>query len=98
MSDAAKGTVVRRLPWSTERLGRGRLSFTRDSRFLLSPFGEFTKVFDVGTGEKVAVLHGHRSTVNGIAVTDVPAAAGGPYQLVATGSRDGTVLLWRLLP
>ena len=63
------------------------LSFSSDQRTLAGGTFRMVEVWDTTTGEKKATLVGHRSGVNSVAFNPVNG-------MLASGSNDGTVLLW----
>ena len=63
------------------------LTFSSDQRTLASGTWKMVEVWDTTTGDKKAMLAGHRSTVNSVAFNPVSG-------MLASGSDDGTVLLW----
>ena len=63
------------------------LAFSSDQRTLAGGTFRMVEVWDTTTGEKKAKLVGHRSGVNSVAFNPVNG-------MLASGSNDGTVLLW----
>ncbi len=63
------------------------LAFSSDQRTLAGGTFKTVEVWDTTTGDKKATLVGHRSGVNSVAFNPVNG-------MLASGSNDGTVLLW----
>lgn len=84
--DAMTGDVHRtltapRLPWVQS------VAYSPDGLTIASSGGREIHRWDVMTGEQKQALKGHRDSVNGLAFSP-------DGQTIATGSDDGTVLLW----
>lgn len=84
--EVASGRMI--TSWAAEA---ERLVFSPDSRFLASCYGKKATLWSVVRGERIREFVGHTAEITSLAFS-----ADGRF--LATGSEDGTVVLWELGP
>ncbi len=90
LCDGRTGKIVRRWNDSGIRSRWGeRLAFSRDGRLLASSDEDKVHVWEVATGKLLRTFRGHRSEIESLAFS-------GNGRRLASGSWDGTALLWDL--
>jgi WD40 repeat protein len=89
MCDAATGTVLRQIKLPSDRMNLFRpVAWSTDGK-TVAVVGEKARLYDVATGEEKGAFDGHRGQCG--AVTFSPDG-----KRLATGSADGTALVWEL--
>jgi WD40 repeat protein len=87
--DLVTGTELRRLPDQADAGGFNPVALTPDGRWALVAREGNIHVWNVTTGDEVAVLHGHDARITALAV-----AEGGLRAI--SGAVDGSLVLWDL--